>query len=145
MALAFNDMGSNRRSVGITPAFNRAYTRTFGTIKSRMNAGTYDPLADWGKMTFDVQTKYNKDYTDAWAENDRLLDNKDYAYTHGQSKTMWDAEIDANDARIAQLTDPNYKNTMYGNEYDKLGLSSAEKQYMEELRAGQSGSDMVTF
>jgi len=144
MALAFNDMGSTRRTVGITPEFNRAYSRTYGTIRSRINAGTFDPLGDWKKMTFDIEEKRQEALNNAWAVSDDLEYRKQRDKNMGRSGDRFSDELDANAAEIARLTDPNYSKTASSAAYDAAGFSSAERAMFDEMSA-QPKSDMRIF
>lgn len=139
MALAFRDMGSTRRSVGITPEFNRAYSRTYGTIRARINAGTFDPLADWKKMTFDLYDKQQSALKDAWATSDTLEYRRTRDKNMGRTGDRFNAELDANAAEIARLTNPNYLNIARSGAYDSAGYSAAERAMFEELSA-QTGN-----
>jgi len=141
MALAFNDMSSTRRTVGITPEFNRAYSRTYGTIRSRINAGTFDPLGDWKKMTFDMEEtrRTNLAAAEAGLADAEYKNAKDKK--RGGDGNDWDQEISDYEAQIEYYKNGGYAKDASGAAYDKAGYSSAERAMFDEMTQDSSTRD----
>ena len=144
MTIGFNDVGNTRRSVGVAPAFNKAYGRYYGTIQSRIDAGTYDPMADWQNVNWNLISQRSTDIG-----NNRVYANTLEKKNQRGDRNDYNTEIKQNEAEYQNLISADYIKNAANRLYSDKGYSSPEIDYLNRLtgatKNGLNASPIYTF